>query len=79
MTVKGETGSERESALHALIYHETELLGTLLQRDRPDYISLVSKVKRTIVKENDKKIVIIEIEPKYQLETVMPFIEKVIN
>jgi len=79
MTLKGESGSERESALQALIYHEAELLGRLLKLDQPDYISLVSKIKRTIVKETDKKMVIIDIEPKYQLETVMPFIDKIIQ
>ena len=78
-TVKGEAGSERESALQALIYHEAELLGRLLKLDKPGYISLVSKIKRTIVKETDKKMVIIDIEPKYQLETVMPFIDKVMH
>jgi predicted regulator of Ras-like GTPase activity (Roadblock/LC7/MglB family) len=78
-TVKGEAGSERESALQALIYHEAELLGRLLKLDKPGYISLVSKIKRTIVKETDKKMVIIDIEPKYQLETVMPFIDKVMQ
>jgi predicted regulator of Ras-like GTPase activity (Roadblock/LC7/MglB family) len=78
-TVRGEAGSERESALQALIYHEAELLGRLLKLDKPGYISLVSKIKRTIVKETDKKMVIIDIEPKYQLETVMPFIDKVMQ
>jgi len=76
---KGEIRSEKDSALRALVYHEAALLSTLLKLEAPHYISLVSKAQRTILIEGDKKIVTIDIEPKYQLETVMPFIEKVIG
>jgi predicted regulator of Ras-like GTPase activity (Roadblock/LC7/MglB family) len=79
MVLKGEVHSGRESALQALIYREVENLSSLLKRENPHYISLVSKIKRTVLTEYDKNIVFIDIEPKYQLETVMSFIEKIMG
>jgi predicted regulator of Ras-like GTPase activity (Roadblock/LC7/MglB family) len=76
---RSEIGSEKESALRALIFREVENLSTLLKRETPKYISLISKAKRTLLAEYDKNIVYVDIEPKYQLETVLPFIENVMR
>jgi predicted regulator of Ras-like GTPase activity (Roadblock/LC7/MglB family) len=75
--IKGDTQVEKETILQALIFLGGEKTAALLKKEKPRYISLVSRANRTLIAEYDKNIVYIDIEPRYQLETVLQFIDKV--
>jgi hypothetical protein len=77
--LKGETPAEKDQFIQALSYLQVEKINALLKKDKPDYVSFVSKTNRTILKEYEKNIVIIDIEPRIQLETILPFIEQVVS
>ncbi len=77
--LKGETPSRKDSIVQALSYLQIEKINTLLKQDKPQYISFVSKTNRTILKGYEKNIVYIDIEPRIQLEMILPFIEQVVS
>jgi len=76
--LKGATQTEKDSLIQALSYLQVEKISVLLKRERPKYISFVSKTNRTILKEYEKNIIFIDIEPRYQLEMILPFIDQVV-
>ena len=77
--LKGEPSNTNESILQALSFLQVEKINNMLKREKPQYISYVSKKNRTVLKEFDKNIIVIDIEPRYQLEILLPFIEQVIS
>jgi predicted regulator of Ras-like GTPase activity (Roadblock/LC7/MglB family) len=77
--VRSDFHPEKEFALQALSYFEVGKISQLLKREEPKYISMVVKSHRIILMAYNKDIIFIEIEAKYQLETVKPFIERVLN
>ncbi len=77
--LKGDTQTEKDSLVQALSYLQVEKISVLLKRERTQYISFISKTNRTILREYEKNIIFIDIEPKYQLEMILPFIEQVVS
>jgi predicted regulator of Ras-like GTPase activity (Roadblock/LC7/MglB family) len=78
-TIKGETNDQIDMALQALAFIEVEAISELLKREKPRFVSFVSQAQRVILTEYDKNIVYIKVEAKYQLETVLSFIEQVLG
>ncbi len=77
--VRSDSHPEKEITLHALSYFEVGKISQLLKREEPKYISMVVKSHRIILTAYNQDIIFIEIEAKYQLETVLPFIERVLG
>ena len=77
--VNGDFKEEIESVLHAFSFFQINKISELIKREKPRFISLVSQAHRIILAEYDKNILYIDIEAKYQLETVLPFIEQVLS
>ena len=77
--VRSDFHHEKEFALQALSYFEVGKISQLLKKEEPKYISMVVKSHRIILTAYNQDIIFIEIEAKYQLETVLPFIERVLN
>ena len=76
---KGDFQDDREFVLQALSFHEGNKIGGLLKKDKPQFISVVAQSKRIVLTEYDKDIIYLDIEAKYQLETILPFIEQVLS
>jgi hypothetical protein len=77
--LKGELLTDKDSSVHAFAYRQVEKINSIIKREKPQYISYVSKTKRTILKEYDENIIYIDIEPRIQLEIILPFIEQVVS
>jgi predicted regulator of Ras-like GTPase activity (Roadblock/LC7/MglB family) len=77
--VRSDNDDEKEFALQALLYFEVEKISQYLKLERPKFITVVVQSQRIILTEYDKNIIYVDIEPKYQLETVLPFIEKALS
>jgi hypothetical protein len=69
---------DKEFALQALSFYEAEKISGLLKKEKSQFITLVTQSKRIILTEYDKDIIYLDIEAKYQLETILPFIEQVL-
>lgn len=77
--VKSDFNEERNFYITAFSFYQAEKLSGLLKRENPVFLTLVVQLRRIILTEKDKNIVYIDIDAKYQLETVLPFIEQVFN
>jgi len=77
--LKGETQADKDSLVQAFSYLQAEKISELLKRESPQYVSFISKTNRTILREYENNIIFIDIEPKYQLEIILPFIEQVVS
>jgi predicted regulator of Ras-like GTPase activity (Roadblock/LC7/MglB family) len=70
---------DKEFVLQALTFHEAEQIGNLLKKDKPEFITLVAQSRRIVLTKYENDIIYLDIESKYQLETVLPFIEQVLS
>jgi predicted regulator of Ras-like GTPase activity (Roadblock/LC7/MglB family) len=75
----GDIQDDKNFALQALLYYEAEHISKLLKRETPKFITLVAQSKRLLLTEYDNNIIYLDLEVKYQLETILPFIEQVLN
>jgi len=75
----GDFQDDKDFALQALSYYEAENVSKLLKREKPKFITLVAQSKRLVLTEYENNIIYLDLEVKYQLETVLPFIEQVLN
>ena len=75
---KGDFQDDKEFTLQALSFYEAEKISGLLKKEKSKFITLVTQSKRIILTEYDKDIIYLDIEAKYQLETILPFIEQVL-
>ena len=76
---KGDFQDDRDFALQALSFYEAENISDVLKKDKPQFITLVAQSKRIILTNYKKDIIYLDIDAKYQLETILPFIEQVLN
>jgi len=76
---KGDFQDDREFALQALSFYEAENISELLKKEELKFMTLVAQSKRIIMTEYEKDIIYLDIEAKYQLETILPFIEQVLS
>ena len=76
---KSDFQDEKEFALQALSFYEAQNISDLLKKEKPQFITTVAQSKRIILTEYDNSIIYLDIESKYQLETVLPFIEQVLS
>ena len=77
--LKGDFEDDREFVLQSLFFYESEQIGSLIKKDKPEFITLVAQSKRIVLTKYENDIVYLDIEAKYQLETVLPFIEQVLS
>lgn len=75
---KGDFQDDKEFALQALSFYEAEKISGLLKKEKSQFITLVTQSKRIILTEYNKDIIYLDIEAKYQVETILPFIEQVL-
>jgi predicted regulator of Ras-like GTPase activity (Roadblock/LC7/MglB family) len=76
---KGDFQDDRDFALQALSFYEAENISDVLKKDKPQFITLVAQSKRIILTNYKKDIIYLDIDAKYQLETILPFIEQVLT
>jgi predicted regulator of Ras-like GTPase activity (Roadblock/LC7/MglB family) len=76
---KGDFQDDRDFALQALSFYEAENISDVLKKDKPQFITLVAQSKRIILTNYEKDIIYLDIDAKYQLETILPFIEQVLD
>ena len=76
---KGDFQDDRDFALQALSFYEAESISGLLKKEKPQFITLVAPSRRIVLTEYEKDIIYLDIEAKYQLETILPFIEQVLS
>ena len=76
---KGDFQDDRDFALQALSFYEAENISDVLKKDKPQFITLVAQSKRIILTNYKKDIIYLDIDAKYQLETILPFIEQVLS
>ncbi len=77
--IRSEFDGDKDFPLQALTFYEVEEIASLLKKEIPQFITLVSQSRRIIMTEYDKNIIYIDLESKYQLETILPFIERVLS
>lgn len=77
--VKSDFEGNKEFTLQALTFYEVEEIASLLKKEVPHFITLVSESRRIILTEYDRNIIYIDLESRYQLEMILPFIEKVLG
>jgi len=75
----GDFQDVRDFALQALSFYEADNVSDVLKKDKPQFITLVAQSKRIIMTNYEDDIVYLDIEAKYQLETILPFIEQVLS
>ncbi|TFH02968.1 MAG: DUF4388 domain-containing protein [Calditrichales bacterium] len=75
----GEAAFNKEYIILALSYYQAEKISRTVKRGKPRYLSLVSRSHRFIMTDYETNIVLVDVEAKYQLETVLPFIEQVLG
>jgi predicted regulator of Ras-like GTPase activity (Roadblock/LC7/MglB family) len=76
---KGDFEDDKDFALQALSFYEVENICGLLKKEKTQFITMVAQSKRIILTEYEKDIIYLDIEVKYQLETLLPFIEQVLS
>ena len=76
---KGDFQDDRDFALQALSFYEAENISDVLKKDKPQFITMVAQSKRIMVTKYKDDLIYLDIEPKYQLETILPFIEQVLS
>jgi predicted regulator of Ras-like GTPase activity (Roadblock/LC7/MglB family) len=76
---KGDFQDEREFALQAFSFYEGNKIGGLLKKEKPQFITLVVQSKRIVLTRYENDIIYLDIDAKFQLETVLPFIEQVLS
>jgi predicted regulator of Ras-like GTPase activity (Roadblock/LC7/MglB family) len=76
---KGDFQDDRDFALQALSFYEAENISDVLKKDKPQFITLVAQSKRIILTNYKKDIIYLDIDAKYHLETILPFIEQVLS
>lgn len=77
--VRSEFDGDKDFPLQALTFYEVEEIASLLKKEIPQFITLVSQSRRIIMTEYDKNIIYIDLESKYQLESILPFIEQALS
>jgi len=75
----GDFQDDRDFALQALSFYEADNVSDVLKKEKPQFITLVAQSKRIIMTRYENDIVYLDIEAKYQLETILPFIEQVLS
>ena len=75
----GDFRDDKEFILQALSFYEGNKIGGLLGKEKPQFITLVAQSKRIVLTEYENDIIYLDIEAKYQLEMILPFIEQVLN
>jgi len=76
---KGDFQDDKDFALQALAFYEAESISGLLKKDKLQFITLVAQSKRLVLTKYEDDIIYLDIEAKYQLETIIPFIEQVLS
>jgi predicted regulator of Ras-like GTPase activity (Roadblock/LC7/MglB family) len=76
---KSEFQDEKEFALKALLFHQAQNISGLLRKEKPEFVTMVGQSKRIILTEYEENVVYLDIDAKYQLETVLPFIKQVLG
>jgi predicted regulator of Ras-like GTPase activity (Roadblock/LC7/MglB family) len=76
---KSDFQDEKEFALHALSFYEAQNISGLLKKEKPQFMTMVAQSKRIVLTEYKNDIIYLDIEAKYQLETILPFIEQVLS
>ena len=76
---KGDFQDDKDFVLQALSIYEAENISDILKKDKPQFITLVAQSKRLILTAYENDIIYLDIEAKYQLETILPFIEQVLS
>ena len=76
---KSDFQDEKEFALQALSFYEAQNISGILKKDKPQFITMVAQSKRIVLTEYENDIIYLDIEAKYQLETVLPFLEQVLS
>jgi predicted regulator of Ras-like GTPase activity (Roadblock/LC7/MglB family) len=77
--IKSDFQDDKEFALQALSFYESQNIGTLLKKEKPQFLAMVAQSKRIVLTEYEKNIIYLDIDAKYQMETVLPFIEQVLS
>jgi predicted regulator of Ras-like GTPase activity (Roadblock/LC7/MglB family) len=77
--VSGERETNSEFALHAFTFLEIEKLAESFGKSEPRFISLLVQRTRILLTRYKKHIIFIELESKYQVETILPFIHQVLD
>jgi predicted regulator of Ras-like GTPase activity (Roadblock/LC7/MglB family) len=76
---KSDFQDEKEFALQALSFYEAQNISALLKKEKPQFITMVAQSKRIVLAEYKNDIIYLDIEVKYQIETILPFIEQVLS
>jgi len=76
---KGDFQDDRDFTLQALSFYEAENISDVLKKEKPQFITLVAQSKRIILTNYENDIIYLDVEAKYQLETILPFIEQVLS
>jgi predicted regulator of Ras-like GTPase activity (Roadblock/LC7/MglB family) len=76
---KSDFQDEKEFALQALSFYEAQNISALLKKEKPQFITMVAQSKRIVLAEYKNDIIYLDIEAKYQIETILPFIEQVLS
>jgi predicted regulator of Ras-like GTPase activity (Roadblock/LC7/MglB family) len=77
--IKSDFQDDKEFALQALSFYESQNIGTWLKKEKPQFLAMVAQSKRIVLTEYEKNIIYLDIDAKYQMETVLPFIEQVLS
>ena len=77
--VSGEQGTNSEFALHAFTFLEIEKLAASFGKSEPGFVSLLVQRRRILLTKYKKHIIFLELESKYQVETILPFIHQVLD
>ena len=71
--------ADREFSLSAFSALQIGYMSDAAEIEYPDYISLVVKQTRILLHRTNEEIIYIEIASRFQIDTILPFIKKVIS
>ena len=77
--IKSDFEDQEEFLTKAFVFYQAEKLSSLMKLKNPRFLTLVAGKNRIILTEKGQKIVFMEIDAKYQLETVIPFVDQVLS
>ena len=77
--VTGDFNAEKEFTLSAFSALEISKMSESAQMMYPDYISLVVNQNRVLLKRTGEELIYIEMPSRYQIDTILPFIKKVLQ